>query len=79
MSEANIGYVARKIAHMRRIGVIVRKDGGFGQNGGAAPDWLVDQQKDERERIAKYRMRNQPSALQSIAQRYAALVTKAAE
>lgn len=51
-------YVSSKIGHMRRIGVIVRKDGGYGHNGGAAPDWLVDQQKDDDARVAKYRMRH---------------------
>ncbi len=55
-------YVASKIAHMRRIGVIVRKDGGYGCCGGAAPDWLVDEQKEEAKRLFAAWLRMRPTA-----------------
>jgi hypothetical protein len=43
-------YVARKLAHMKRIGLAC----GIGRNGGAAPQWLIDKQRAdiERERAA---------------------------
>jgi len=45
MTNNDQKYVQSKIDHMRRMGLITRKDGGRGMHGGAAPDWLVDAQK----------------------------------
>ena len=40
---ANQDYVLKKIAHLKRVGL----GGGIGKNGGAAPDWLIQQQQKE--------------------------------
>ena len=46
-------YINSKIEHMRRMGLIASKTGGYGRNGGAAPDWLVTQQKEDSERVSR--------------------------
>lgn len=46
-------FVFRKIAHLKRIGLVSSNNSGFGENGGACPDWLVKEQKERREKNAK--------------------------
>jgi len=53
MAHYSYGYVESKIEHMRRTGLITKKDGGYGRNGGACPDWLVTEQKEEDKRQAE--------------------------
>lgn len=38
-------YIAKKVSHLRRLGLITGKNSGIGKNGGAAPDWLITEQK----------------------------------
>lgn len=46
-------YVQNKINHLRRQGLVTSKTGGCGQNGEAAPDWLVSNQKEDAQRISR--------------------------
>ena len=55
-------YVQSKVDHMRRTGLITKKDGGFGMNGGAAPDWLVTEQKETAKRQAERVVRRMVSS-----------------
>jgi hypothetical protein len=49
-------YISRKIDHMRRLGLSVNKSySGFGMHGGAAPDWLIDEQKAAMKALMKAR------------------------
>ena len=43
-------YVERKIQHMVNLGLIdpKKKNAGYGQHGGACPDWLKDAQDEYR-------------------------------
>lgn len=50
------GFVDRKIAHMKRLGLIVRHSG-YGENGGAIPDALYDAQQEAKKEINKRRSR----------------------
>jgi hypothetical protein len=52
MTYYSYGFVLSKIEYMRRTGLITKKDGGYGRNGGACPDWLVTEQKEEAKRQA---------------------------
>jgi len=45
------------IAHLKRAGLVSASSTGFGFNGGAAPDWLVSEQKAKREAMRKKRER----------------------
>lgn len=45
-------YVQKKIAHLKRIGLVSQNSPGIGKNGGAAPDWLIKQQRGERDQSA---------------------------
>lgn len=38
-------FTFRKIAHLRRAGLVAQTSPGFGMNGGACPDWLLAEQK----------------------------------
>jgi hypothetical protein len=38
-------YEWSKIDNMKRIGLIGPKGVGYGSNGGAAPDWVIERQK----------------------------------
>lgn len=50
-THADFNYVMRKIAHLKRIGLVGASSTGFGENGGACPDWLrADQKKREESR-----------------------------
>jgi hypothetical protein len=44
-------YIQKKIDHLRRLGLVNSKTGGYGKNGGAAPDWLVANQKEDDKRL----------------------------
>ncbi len=46
-TNADFNYIMRKIAHMKRIGLVSNSSAGRGRNGGAAPDWLIADQKKE--------------------------------
>ena len=46
-------FVDRKIAHLKRAGLVQAGRSGVGRNGGACPDWLVTAQKEEDERLDK--------------------------
>ena len=46
-------YTRSKIDHLRRIGLISGKNSGYGENGGACPDWLASEQKARREAMDK--------------------------
>lgn len=50
-------YVSRKIAHLKRTGLVSGMQTGFGLNGGAAPDWLVSEQKERRKAFEKVQLR----------------------
>lgn len=47
-------YVRRKIDHLKRAGLVANNSTGFGQNGGAAPDWLSKEQKERAEMAAAF-------------------------
>jgi hypothetical protein len=40
-------YILKKIAHLKRIGLVAGSNPGIGQNGGACPDWLRTIQKEK--------------------------------
>ena len=40
-------YIAKKVAHMKRMGLVSGQSTGIGKHGGAAPDWLISRQKEE--------------------------------
>ena len=40
-------YVSNKIAHMKRMGLVSASSPGIGKHGGAAPDWLIQSQKEK--------------------------------
>lgn len=44
-----MGYVESKIAHMKRVGLVAANSTGYGEHGGACPDWLKQVQKERRE------------------------------
>lgn len=52
MSKAStdFNYIMRKIAHMKRLGLVSGSNAGFGRHGGACPDWLRAEQKAEDDR-----------------------------
>lgn len=50
-------YVAMKISHMRRVGLIGSQGPCVGQNGGACPDWLATLQEENAKTRAKNRRR----------------------
>lgn len=52
-------YVLRKIAHMQRNGI----SAGIGLNGGAAPQSLIDVQKENRERKRQARRKAKQAEL----------------
>ena len=39
-----MSYVLKKIAHLKRMGLVSASSTGVGKNGGACPDWLADEQ-----------------------------------
>lgn len=51
-------YVAKKISHLKRAGLVSASSTGFGLNGGAAPDWLVSEQKERRKALEAAQFRN---------------------
>lgn len=51
-------YVLRKIFHLNRTGLVSASSTGIGLNGGAAPDWLVSEQKERRKAFEKAQFRN---------------------
>lgn len=55
MKRGDWEYIQRKIDHLKRVGLVQGKSAGLGFNGGAAPDWLVSEQKARREGNAKRR------------------------
>lgn len=58
-----MSYVSDKIAHLKRAGLVGNGTGaGFGQNGGACPDWLRDEQKAEQKRLASAQRRRDDRA-----------------
>lgn len=62
MSYYSLKYVQSKIDHMRRTGMVTKKDGGYGMNGGAAPDWLVAEQRENEKRQAERVIRRMVSS-----------------
>jgi hypothetical protein len=55
MARNDFIYIEQKIEHLKRAGLVGPKSTGIGFNGGAAPDWLVAEQKARREGYAKRR------------------------
>lgn len=47
--DTQLTYIARKIAHMQRIGI----PAGIGQHGGACPKWLTEQRETDEKRRAR--------------------------
>lgn len=45
MAKTSFAYVASKIAHMKRLGLVSGSSTGIGKHGGACPDWLKAEQK----------------------------------
>ena len=43
-------YVASKISHLKRMGLVSSGSKGIGKHGGAAPDWLISQQNETTKR-----------------------------
>lgn len=41
-------YVASKVAHLKRLGLVTGKSSGIGKHGGACPDWLADIQRNQK-------------------------------
>lgn len=50
-------YRSQKIVHLKRAGLVSNNRPGIGMNGGAAPDWLVEQQEADRKKAAAKRDR----------------------
>lgn len=48
-------YIASKVAHLKRTGMVTGSSTGIGQSGGAAPDWLITLQRQRQEEYAKRR------------------------
>lgn len=48
-------YVHSKIRHLKRMGLVSNQSTGVGFHGGAAPDWLVQEQKARRKAYAEKR------------------------
>jgi len=46
-------FAHRKVAHLKRAGLVSAGKTGFGQNGGACPDWLRSEQEAEAKRHEK--------------------------
>ena len=55
MGSTSFGYIVSKIEHMKRLGLVSSHSTGVGFHGGAAPDWLVQEQKAQREANNKRR------------------------
>lgn len=55
MSFSDFTY--RKIAHLRRAGLVAQTSSGFGMTGGACPDWLLAEQKARAEKARRDDMR----------------------
>jgi len=55
-------FAFRKVAHLKRVGLVASSKDGFGQNGGACPDWLRAEQEAEKKRHEK--RANRPVGIQ---------------
>lgn len=69
MAREQLPYVERKIAHLRRVGLIAANSNGQGFHGGACPDWLRAEQEAQRKHRANNRKVEQalPAALTEAA------------